>query len=89
MADFHFDNPLWLLGLVPLALLLWLLATRSASGASGWRRIIDARLQPLLLQGEDGGASRNWLALLGIGWLLTVLALANPVWERQPTRSPR
>lgn len=80
---FHFLEPTWLLALLPLALLLWLAARRQA-GDTAWRRIIDARLQPLLMGGGKSAHSRLPFWLLGIGWLIAVLALANPVWERQP-----
>ncbi len=81
--QFHFLEPAWLLALLPLALLLWLAARRQA-GDTAWRRIIDARLQPLLMDGGKSARSRLPFWLLGIGWLIAVLALANPVWERQP-----
>lgn len=81
--QFHFLEPAWLLALLPLALLLWLAARRQA-GDTAWRRIIDVRLQPLLMNGGSSDQSRLPLWLLGAGWLIAVLALANPVWERQP-----
>jgi len=81
--QFHFLEPAWLLALLPLALLLWFAARRQA-GDTAWRRIIDARLQPLLMNGGNADRSRLPLWLLGAGWLIAVLALANPVWERQP-----
>ncbi len=81
--QFHFLQPLWLLSLIPLALLVWRLR-RAATGDNPWARIIDARLQPLLLAGQDHKVSRSLLWLLGLGWLLATLALANPVWEKQP-----
>lgn len=81
--QFHFLQPLWLLSLIPLALLVWRLR-QTAAGDNPWTRIIDARLRPLLLAGQDHKISRSLLWLLGPGWLLTTLALANPVWEKQP-----
>jgi len=81
--QFHFLEPTWLLALLPLVLLLWL-ALRRKSGETAWRRIIDSRLQPLLMNGGNPDRSRLPFWLLGAGWLIAVLALANPVWERQP-----
>jgi hypothetical protein len=57
--QFHFLEPAWLLALLPLALLLWF-AARNQAGDTPWRRIIDARLQPLLMNG--GNAARSRLA---------------------------
>ncbi len=81
--QFHFLQPLWLLSLIPLALLVWRLR-RAAADDNPWARIIDARLRPLLLTGQDHRVNRSVLWLLGTGWLLAALALANPVWEKQP-----
>ncbi len=83
MTDFHFESPLWLLALVPLALLLWALLNRP-DGGSSWRNVIDERLQPLLLEGQNGSRNRRWFWLLATGWLIAVIALANPAWERKP-----
>ncbi len=77
-------RPLWLLALLPLALLLWALWRRSRSDASIWNRLVDPHLLPHLLVGETGSPRRWPLILLGVGWLLLVLALAGPVWERLP-----
>ncbi len=81
--QFHFLQPLWLLALIPLLLLLWRLRY-ATHGNNPWTRIIDARLQQLLLKGGRNEASRVTLWLLTLGWLLATLALANPVWEKQP-----
>ncbi|MCF6211846.1 MAG: VWA domain-containing protein [Gammaproteobacteria bacterium] len=81
--QFHFLQPLWLLALIPLALLVWRLR-RATTGDNPWVRIIDTRLQALLLTGQTHRVGYLLLALLGLGWLLAVLALANPAWEKQP-----
>ncbi|MCB1790286.1 MAG: VWA domain-containing protein, partial [Gammaproteobacteria bacterium] len=87
MADVpHFLHPQWLWALLPLLALLWLLWRRPDSD-NPWRRVVAHNLQPLLLgrRGEAGDRrQRRWLALLGAGWLLAVLALADPVWDRAP-----
>ena len=83
MAELHFETPLWLLALVPLALLLWALSNRPTGGNS-WRNIIDKKLQPLLLGEQSTAQRRRWLWLLSIGWLITTIALANPAWQHKP-----
>ncbi len=80
-AELHLLRPLWLLSLVPAAILLILLWRRPA-GALAWRRLIDAHLLPHLLVGEERSPRRRVLGLLALGWLLVTLALAGPVWER-------
>jgi Ca-activated chloride channel family protein len=83
LEQFHFLQPLWLLALFPLALLLWL-AFSSDSKSGAWEKIIDPRLLPLLLQGEDRNSGRLANFLLATAWIITVIALADPVWEKIP-----
>ncbi len=79
----HFVQPEWFWALLPLAWLLWFLH-HSGAADTAWRRIVDANLLPYLLVTPAGQHSRKILWLSGIGWLLAVIALADPVWERQP-----
>lgn len=84
LEQFHFVHPLWLLALLPLGSLVWLLKQRNDDD-NAWRRVVDPNLLPLLLlNGKDGKASHITLWLLGAGWLIAVLALADPTWEKWP-----
>jgi len=83
LSEFHFLRPQWLWALLPLALLLWRLA-RSSGGANAWRGLVDPHLLPHLLVPGGGSGPRRLLLLLGLGWLLLVLALAGPSWTRLP-----
>jgi len=84
LEQFHFIRPVWLLALLPLALVLFLLF-RSRSGQSPWYRLIDPALQSLLLDGSAQKRPMWFYWLLGCGWLVSVLALANPSWSELPT----
>ena len=79
---FHFLQPHWFWALLPLLLVLWLLR-RPGESDTPWRQVCDARLLPYLLVNPDQRASRLPLWLLAVGWLLAVIALADPVWEKQ------
>ena len=81
LSQLHFLEPLWLLALVPLALVLWLFS-RSRQNASTWAKVIDPNLLAYLLQGKESKVSRLPKWLLGIGGLIAIIALANPVWEK-------
>lgn len=81
ISQLHFQEPLWLLALIPLALAIWLF-TRSRPSASAWANVIDHNLLPFLLQGEESKASTWPKWLLGIGGLIAIIALADPVWEK-------
>lgn len=82
LEQFHFLRPAWLLALIPLALLLWL-ARRGGKGEETWLRVLPEEFLRHLWTGNprrSGGA----LDLLALCWLIAVLALAGPAWQRQP-----
>ncbi len=83
METFHFLRPLWFLALIPAA---WLLITlwRSHSAGATWQAVFDRQLLSRLWLESPGKSARLPLFLLAAGWLLTVIILAGPVWERQP-----
>jgi len=82
MNNFHFLRPEWLLALLPLLLLLFWLVRRRLHSRS-WQAVCDPELLPHLLLGRSVRRA-NWpIWLLLVGLLLTVLALAGPVWKRQ------
>lgn len=83
LNQLHFLHPLWLLSLIPLAGLLWLLY-QQRRGNSAWSKVIDANLLPLLLKGSENKTSRIGILLLAIAWFISVIALADPVWEKIP-----
>ena len=83
MSEFHFLRPWWLIALIPTLLLvisLW----RHRSKGSSWNKVIAPHLLQRLWLDSPGKHSRLPLILLGLGWLLAILALAGPVWERLP-----
>ncbi|WP_213994792.1 VWA domain-containing protein [Arsukibacterium sp.] len=84
LADFHLMRPWWLLALVPVVI-LWLLVLNYRQQASAWQRVIAPHLQQLMLSGKLL-LQQNPLALpiLLLCWLLTVLAMAGPSWQKQP-----
>ena len=82
LDGFHFIRPLWLLALIPLLLLAWRVY-RPGGGDNPWSRIVDARLLPLLMVGRAHAVNRTALWLVATGWIIAVLALANPTWERK------
>ena len=80
---FHFMRPAWFLMLIPVALLVFFLLRRHSAG-SVWEGMVDANLLKHLWLQEPGKLRRLPIVLLSLGWLLAVIALAGPVWERQP-----
>ncbi|OEE65047.1 hypothetical protein A1OS_15160 [Enterovibrio norvegicus] len=79
MADFTFMYPQWLFAALPLALLLpWVKGKAQTSG------LIAPHLSKLLSGNRaDTGKQKHWpLVVLAIAWLLSVLALAGPSWQK-------
>jgi len=77
----HFMRPLWLLALPLLAWLLWKLWHRQKR-AGRWQMILPPAFHGVLLGGGSGHDSKlPWVAL-GLAWMLGVLALLGPSWER-------
>jgi Ca-activated chloride channel family protein len=83
MTAFHFLRPEWLWGLLPLVGLLVLLVKRGAN-AHVWESVCDSHLLPHVLVGTTGAKSCSPIILLGLGWTLTLVALAGPVWSQLP-----
>lgn len=84
MAEFHFLRPLWLLLLPVGAWLIWQLL-RGRADASGWRNVVEATLRPhVLAEPEVLRDSRLALVAALLAWLVGVVGLAGPTWERLP-----
>lgn len=74
-------RPLWLLAVPLLAWLLWRLWHRERQSGR-WQLLLPAAFHQVLLKGGDGRTSKlPWLAL-GLAWLLAVVALLGPSWQR-------
>ncbi|MBT8075051.1 MAG: VWA domain-containing protein [Gammaproteobacteria bacterium] len=83
LQQFHFLRPAWLLLLIPAGILIWSVYQRNDSLRS-WRKIVKPHLLEHLLM-REGGQEGRWrpVYLLGIGWLVGILALAGPSWQKQ------
>lgn len=84
MAELHFLRPLWLLLLPVGAWLIWqLLRGRADSG--GWRSVVEPTLRPhVLAEPEVLRDSRLALFAALAAWLVGIVGLAGPTWERLP-----
>lgn len=83
IGDFHFLRPWWLLALVPCALLWWAIWRRQ-NAAQVWHGIVAPHLLPFLLRGTARRSRFTPLHLIGLGWLIGIIALAGPTWRREP-----
>ncbi|QVM93005.1 tetratricopeptide repeat protein [Pseudomonas entomophila] len=74
-------RPLWLLVIPLLGWLLFKLWHRRKR-AGRWQMILPPQFHAVLLGGGSGSTSKlPWIAL-GLAWLLIVLALLGPSWQR-------
>ena len=83
LANFHFVRPGWFYALIPAVLLFTVLRWRQ-SHHSNWERAIDLHLLPHLLDNPDKAVSKSPLTLMLAAWIIAVLALAGPVWQKKP-----
>jgi len=83
LEQFHFLRPAWLLLLVPAGFLVWSVYQRSDS-LRAWRKVISPHLLEHLLM-REGAESGRWrpVYILGVSWLIGILALAGPSWQMQ------
>jgi Ca-activated chloride channel family protein len=81
--QFHFLQPIWFLGLIPIALLLWWLPRASQDDGS-WQHACESHLLPYLLNKPVQTFSQLPMWLLAASWVLAVFALADPAWQKQP-----
>ena len=83
LSNFHFLRPVYFLALLPLfALYLWLRS--AATQQSGWQSVIPAHLYQHMLIGRTEKGKKPPLWIVALTWLLAVIALAGPTWERLP-----
>ena len=83
IEQFHFLRPAWLLLLPVLLILLWQGFQRRHSSRS-WQSVVDARLLPHLLGGKNQHRDHSLWALTAIVGVITIVALAGPVWDKLP-----
>lgn len=81
----HFARPAWLLLLLPLAWLFWQL-WKQRRRVGQWPQLLPAVFHPWLLVEGMPPRRRPWL-LLAMAWVLAVLALSGPGWQRMGTVS--
>ncbi|NBB08032.1 VWA domain-containing protein [Pseudomonas sp. SLFW] len=77
----HWLRPWWLLLLPLLGWLIWRLWNRQKR-VGRWQMILPSAFHATLLRGGSGRESKlPWIAL-SVGWLLALLALLGPSWQR-------
>jgi len=78
----EFLRPLWLLGIIPLAAAAFYIARHSYVG-SVWEKHIEPALRAYVIEpGDRTQGIIRWVLLAG--WLVGLIALAGPVWEKKP-----
>lgn len=83
ISEFHFIRPLWLLALLPQALLAWYLF-RQTPMTHAWNVICDAHLLPWLTQVTRRSKRTRPLLILLASAIFMIISLAGPTWSRFP-----
>ena len=81
LQEFHWLRPEWLLGLLPVLVLVGLLF-RLQRSANNWQQVIAPELLPHLIEGTLAPTRRRGLMVLLLAWAICCVALAGPVWEK-------
>jgi Ca-activated chloride channel family protein len=81
--DFHFLRPEWLWALIPLLILVFTVRHLHKQ-QSGWQAVLANHLYQHIITSKGAKKSKPPFALLAFSWLIVVLALAGPTWERLP-----
>lgn len=81
IESFHLLRPAWLLALLPLAFIVWRLLTVKRNSRS-WQAVVDPDLLLHLLSGTNSVRSNTHLYLISVIGLLSIVALAGPVWHK-------
>lgn len=84
----HWSRPGWLLIVPALGWLLWRLWNRQKR-VGRWQMIIPSAFHSALLSGGGGRESKLPWVVLGLGWLLALVALLGPSWQRVEQNSQR
>ena len=84
ITHFHFLRPYWLIGIIPVVVIIAYSLLKSMR-ESNWQSIINENLLPYLI--ENTKLKKSYYPLYGllIVWLLMVVAMAGPTWEKRPT----
>jgi Ca-activated chloride channel homolog len=77
----HWSRLGWLLLAPLLGWLLWSLWHRKRRSGQ-WQQLLPAAFHAVLLRGATSHSSRLPLILLGLAWLLALLALLGPSWQK-------
>ncbi len=83
IGNLHFLRPFWLLALLPAGWLLWR-RWHDIGAGSAWQQVCDAHLLAHLWLQRPGTHQRLPLLLLAAGWLLAIIVLSGPVWQKLP-----
>ena len=83
LASFHFLRPAWLLLLLPAAWVVWRLARRSNPKLAYRDEIAEHLLVHIVVAPRQRPKVRPLGVIAGL-WLIGIIALAGPAWQRQP-----
>jgi len=93
LNNFHFVRPYWLLAIFALLIVLWLLR-KHRFHQSPWQQFLPAHLSQVLVEGSISNktgktnkrilAGQSFLIKPFVIGLLSIIALAGPVWQKLP-----
>jgi len=79
--QFHFIRPWWFIALLP-TMLIAVLLHRHKKNNGQWNHYLPAHLAAVLVDQGDGQHKSRFALFIALGWIVCVLALAGPTWEK-------
>ena len=83
ITQFHFIRPLWLVSLLPLAVIIYLKWRQDT--LSSRQNQLPPHLQNALLIGDEGWKKQLPLKLLTVVMSFTIIICAGPTWQKEPS----
>ncbi|MFT6311210.1 MAG: Ca-activated chloride channel family protein [Porticoccus sp.] len=82
-SGLHWMRPEYLWAIIP-ALLLFIMLWRNTGKGGSWSKVISADLLPFLIDGVETKKSRYPIACLAALWIIAVIAVAGPAFNKIP-----
>lgn len=81
LSNFHFIRPFWILGCVPVIILL-VLMWRFKRDEGDWKNKVDSRFVKVLSYGKNTQSSIFHFVCISLFFILALIALAGPSWKK-------
>ncbi|MFW8589213.1 VWA domain-containing protein [Glaciecola sp. 2405UD65-10] len=83
IENFQFSRPAFLLAIIPLVVVC-VLKLKFGQNQNAWQQLLPKHLYQNLIISKGLGRSNRFVHAALTGWIIAILALAGPAWEKLP-----